>query len=248
VVNPCGEYIFDHRSTTVVDGQSFRDWFINDYMISNETIYHKDPVTGEPQMISLGWMDDSMTPNGPTEEDSNYIADTGFSPSEMQDQVDAYRTTISQFDSAVYDAGAFTWMMMSWGGAKLNTGENNTTDPASCKAILAASCVPEPTRWKRFEGYAIPGGGFKMSAQSFTDYTAEFLLTRGPYAILGYTWFGCTNDETVNPRAAEWDEEFGVPLATCSETSPGSGVFTREWEQATVSWDCNAQHGKITRK
>ena len=55
-VNPCGEYIFDHRSTTVVDGQSFRDWFINDYMISNETVYHKDPVTGKPQLISLGWM------------------------------------------------------------------------------------------------------------------------------------------------------------------------------------------------
>ena len=66
-----------------------RDWFINDYMISNETLYHKNPVTGEPQMISLGWMDDSMTMNGPTEEDSNYIADTGFTTAEMQAQVDA---------------------------------------------------------------------------------------------------------------------------------------------------------------
>ena len=25
-------------------------------MISEETLYHKNPVTGEPQMISLGWM------------------------------------------------------------------------------------------------------------------------------------------------------------------------------------------------
>ena len=83
-VNPCGEYIMDHRSTVVVDGQSFREWFINDvrkaalrcaprhphhsptllprhlhapqYMISNETLYHKDPVTGKPAMISLGFV------------------------------------------------------------------------------------------------------------------------------------------------------------------------------------------------
>ena len=56
-VNPCGEYIMDFRSKDVeVNGQTMQDWFINDYMISNETLHHKNPVTGEPQMISLGWM------------------------------------------------------------------------------------------------------------------------------------------------------------------------------------------------
>jgi len=29
-------------------------------MISNETLFHKDPKTGEPQRIGLGWLDDSM--------------------------------------------------------------------------------------------------------------------------------------------------------------------------------------------
>lgn len=156
-------------------------------MISNETLYHKNPITGEPQMISLGWMDDSMTLNGPTEEDPNYIADTGFTPAQMQDQVAAYRTTIAQFDVAVKAAGGFTWMMMSWDGAKLNTGINNTTDPATCRAHLATTCVAQPQSWSRYQGYAIPGGGFKMTPQGFTDYTSEFLLTRGPYALLGYT-------------------------------------------------------------
>ena len=33
----------------------------------------------------------------------------------------------------------------------------------------------------------------RFLARCFTDYTAEFLLTRGPYALLGYTWAGCTN-------------------------------------------------------
>ena len=29
-------------------------------------------VTGKPQVIGLGWLDDSMRPQGPTEEDRNY--------------------------------------------------------------------------------------------------------------------------------------------------------------------------------
>ena len=46
--NPCGEYIFDHRNA------SFGDWFVNEYMISAETLLHK------PIPIGLGWLDDSM--------------------------------------------------------------------------------------------------------------------------------------------------------------------------------------------
>ena len=33
--------------------------------------------------------------------------------------------------------------------------------------------------------YTVPEGGKGVTPQGFTDYTAEFLLTRGPYAILG---------------------------------------------------------------
>lgn len=59
-------------------------------MVTNETIFHKNPATGEPQPIGLGWLDDSMTPHGPTEEDKNYIADTGASAEEIAAQVAAY--------------------------------------------------------------------------------------------------------------------------------------------------------------
>jgi hypothetical protein len=30
--------------------------------VTNETLLHKDPTTGEPQVIGLGWLDDSMSP------------------------------------------------------------------------------------------------------------------------------------------------------------------------------------------
>ena len=56
---------------------------------------------------------------------------------------------------------------------------------AACKATLAMECVAKPSSWNKMVLYNIPGGGSGVSAEGFTDYTAEFLLTRGPYAILG---------------------------------------------------------------
>eukprot|EP00035_Acanthoeca_spectabilis_P024842 m.455618 g.455618 ORF g.455618 m.455618 type:complete len:638 (+) comp20907_c0_seq1:3-1916(+) len=244
--NPCAEYIFDHRGGEV-EGRTFRDWFINEYMISNETLLHKDPLTGEPQPIGLGWLDDSMQPGGPTEEDRNYIADTGASPAEMEEQVQAYQESIYELKKKVLPMGGFWWQLMDGSGMKVNGA---STD--QCKTTLRSLCVgahpsASPSTWQKLQMYNIPDGGTGATAQNFTDYTAEFLLTRGPYAMLGYSWCGCTNGEQMRPRAAEWDQDFGVPTEVCKETS--EGVFERKWTEATVTWDCNAAdgapHGKI---
>ena len=56
--------------------------------------------------------------------------------------------------------------------------------------------------------YNIPSGGEHTSAENVTDYTAEFLLTRGPYALLGYSWCGCTNGRDMRPRVKEWDHDY----------------------------------------
>eukprot|EP01051_Picozoa_sp_SAG22_P005892 SAG22_NODE_364_length_11652_cov_5.071497_10_plen_56_part_00 len=34
------------------------------YMVTNETLNHKNRATGEPQGIGLGWLDDSMQLTG----------------------------------------------------------------------------------------------------------------------------------------------------------------------------------------
>ena len=75
------------RSFYLKKGRTFREWFINEYMVTNETLHHTDPVTGKAQPIGLGWLDDSMSMGGPSEEDKNYIADTGASPQDMAEQV-----------------------------------------------------------------------------------------------------------------------------------------------------------------
>lgn len=260
--NPCGEYIFNH-SGAAVNGQTFRDWYINEYMVSNETLYHKNPITGESQAIGLGWLDDVMHASGPTEEDKNYIDDTGASPESMAQQAAAYDASIAALKEKVLPIGGFWWQLMDQRGMTLLASPKRQPtaylSPAKCKATLAKLCTgvaaEKPATWSRMQMYIVPNGGTGVSTMHFTDYTAEFMLTRGPYALLGYSWAGCTDGQQFRPRAKEWDVmTYGEPVdgAACSESAAGSGIFERRWTGATVQWDCNAepesQHGKITLK
>ena len=249
-VNPCGEYIFDHRGGAV-EGRTFREWFISEYMITNETLLHRNPGTGRPQPIGLGWLDDEMDMRGPSEEDSHYIEDTGASSESMKSQVAAYRQSMRELTQKVVAMGGFYWQLMDGGGMKTLSKMNKE----QCQQTLRALCVPKPATWNKMQLYNIPNGGEGVSPAAFTEYTAEFLLTRGPYALLGYSWCGCTNGQHARPRAKEWDEDFGEPAggAACRETGPGTGIFQRLWKKGTmaqqqqyrVQWDCNKGKGAI---
>ena len=130
--------------------------------------------------------------------------------------------------------------------------------PAQCNQTLASYCVPDPPQWKQYTMNQIPGGGKGLTTANLTDYTAEFLLTRGPYAMLGYTWYGCTGSAFADyhqggasyhpPRAKEWDMDFGAPMKPCVKRVGQGLVYTRDYEKATVEWDCDKGHGMITMK
>lgn len=156
--NPCAEYIFDHRGG-VVEGRNFTEWFVNEYMVTNETLYHKNPVTGEPQVIGLGWLDDSMRSKGPTEEDRNYIADTGASPQEMKDQVAAYEASMLALKKKVVPMGGYWWQLMDTGNTKVAAKvKGKRVTPAQCKAALGNMCVPKPSSWNKLTLNSIGGG------------------------------------------------------------------------------------------
>jgi hypothetical protein len=74
---------------------------------------------------------------------------------------------------------------------------------------------------------------------------ANFLLTRGEYSWLGWGWKGCSKQYYFPP---EFNVDYGVPAALCSETAPGSNVFVREYSKATVTMDCAAWKGQIKMK
>ena len=75
--------------------------------------------------------------------------------------------------------------------------------------------------------------------------TAEFLLTRGDYAWIGYGWLGC-GANTDWPYPQEWTQDYGgKATGPCSETGNGTRVFRRAYPKAVVEWDCNTASGSI---
>ena len=132
-------------------------------------------------MIGLGWLDDSMTPHGPTEEDRNYMADCGVDAADMKTQVAAYKTSMTALVKKVIPMGGYWWQLMDGGGNKLAAKK---TTPAQCKTILSAACVATPPSWNKMQLFNIGNGGKGLKEDTLKQYTAEFLLTRGPYAML----------------------------------------------------------------
>ena len=111
-------------------------------------------------------------------------------------QTAAFQESMAQLAKKVIPLGGFWWQLMDGSGVKLNptgawnTGANISVPPAKCKAVLQELCVganasATPSAWNRMQMFTVPNGGKNVTAQGFTDYTAEFLLTRGPYAMIG---------------------------------------------------------------
>ena len=115
----------------------------------------------------------------------------------MMAQTAAFQESMHQLAKKVIPMGGFWWQLMDGSGVKLNptgawrTGANVSVPTAQCKAVLEQICVganasaATPSTWNRMQMYTVPEGGKNVTAQGFRDYTAEFLLTRGPYAMLG---------------------------------------------------------------
>lgn len=82
---------------------------------------------------------------------------------------------------------------------------NNMTEE-KCTALYRKLCVPSPVGHMRMQMYNIdigrrPDWNTSLGTATFTANTIEFLLTRGAYALLGYSWDGCFSAPT--PRAKD---------------------------------------------
>lgn len=249
--NPCGEYTFDHRNA------SFAEWWVNEWMISNQTLLHDPP-------IGLGWLDDGIGFNGVSElavPPGSWVNDTGSSLSDMQAHVDAFLANIGRLQRAVVDRKGFYWQMIQGRGplirpvANISMGTCHEPQPrqvssTKCATTLRQWCVPDPQPWQVAHLYNVCAAEM-INALTARDATAEFLLTRGEYAWIGYNWAGCFpmpfhNATWLRPRPVQWDVDYGGrPAGPCEETVPASGVFKRTYPNAEVEWNCNTGTGAI---
>ena len=254
---PCGEYLWDHRN------QSLRTWLINEFILGNETglgnanvdgFYLDDGWTNKPSPVP-SWAPptyrqcDMAEHGGATEEDFFCTVDMGLSAEDVNDIKGNWSETIQQVHAAALRVNGFTWSQFLANGVF----SMDLDDPrAKCATRLRQQCQPgnrwhesalmyEFTRKKFHDPFPLP---------YINEDTASFLLVRGPYAWLGFSWMGCnTADVAQYLRPKEMDMDYGEPIDDyCKETAPNSGVFVREWTKASVQMDCNGFKGTITMK
>ena len=163
--------------------------------------------------------------------------DTGLTPADAAASVAAFNTTMTRMFDKLVAMGGFAWQL-----ADEHWHLVRKTAPDECASILRAWCVPDPPFWRKAHFYRVSASQVTTNA---TDFTAEFLLTRGPFAWLGFGWDGCFPTVPVPPRPELWDYDFGMPSGHCVELG-NTGVFQRNYSRATVTWDCPHGVGEIT--
>ena len=193
--------------------------------------------------------------------DAHAVADMGLSAQELGDIAAAFDWMQDRVYAAILARGKFSWNQL-WNGQR--TPWADCPEPMvtrdNCSSDIRSLCSEASLARQHAMIYGFSPGCSSCHARgscqsnfswnNFTDPDADiaaFLLTRGPFAWLGHGWSGCTNTQPgterhfaeLYRRPAALDGDYGRPLGLCTETVPGSGVFTRRWSKATITFDCN---------
>jgi len=237
---PIGEYLFDPRAANVsVHGQTLMEWYIDEYLFS--------PTGAGNPNISGFYFDDDWTMNGPSEMNGNAKEDMGLTTDNLTDLVNSFNYVMTNAYEQIIKRGKFTWNQFYNYGSNWIDCPDPLVTQKSCASDIRALCTADSPGQKFAMLYAFAPGchGSTSNITNPEQDIANFLLVRGPHAWLGHGWSGCS-------RTYEWpaalDVDYGEPLGLCSETSSGSGVFTREWSKSTVKTDCNTWKSTITMK
>jgi hypothetical protein len=156
-------------------------------------------------------------------------------------------------EAKILNSSSFGWKMFDI-GSRTNAGPPFIKE--NCTSYMReTACRPDSVLQNKSLLYGFTDQSVnKSKLPYFKQDLASFLLIRGPYAWLGYSWIGCNGDPKVRNGPidyqfpAELGQDYGEPIdATCSETGKGSEVFTRKWSKATVTLDCKAWTSTIAR-
>ena len=242
---PCGEYLFDHRNS------SLGDWLL-------ETFLFGDTGMGSP-FVDGFFLDDLWAPHGgwgcqltssfggPTEMNDNCIQDMRLTGDVVDHVTAAWHQNFVTAKAAAVAAGGFEWHLFAGYNAPLQGG------PQQCEAFFREACLPHSTAYDSalMVGFTPDLDPEKPGrAPHWKEDLATFLLIRGPFAWIGHGFSTCSlGDEPVGgvgqlyERPVALNVDYGTPLGLCSETQ--SGVFTRKWSKASVMFNCSSGTGTI---
>ena len=133
-------------------------------------------------------------------------------------------------------------------------------DVISCMCVDDACCyachLSGPYAWLGY-GWMGCGCGWEHNGHFPALFTSCSIYTSsqcksGIHTLLhcaadGLTHLHCSGKMPcdIYQRPAALDLDYGTPTALCSETAPGSAVFSRNWSKSRVTVDCNTYTSHI---
>ena len=242
---PCGEYLFDHRNS------SLGDWL-------EETFLLGDTALGSP-FVDGYFLDDGWSPHGgwgctqsspyggPTEMNTNCTQDMGLNQTEIEDITAAWHQNFVSAKAVSVAAGGFEWHLLQ------TTSAPDQGDREQIKAFFPEACQPRSTAYD--SALFVPftyGQKAGSGAPEWEEDLATFLLIRGPHGWIGHGFSTCSLDSEpvggpgeLYERPPALDTEYGVPQGLCVEGAAKTGRFGRKWTKADVSYDCSTGKGSV---
>ena len=211
---PVGFYVFNHSSTTIINNQTFLDWFLHSYMLND---YGMSPY------VSGFFWDDYWSSTGLTpsvDSAPNATLDMNLTQAEINQIVVSYNYNMEVLRNMTLQAGKFSWQML-WTGGSPDAVGGTCPGPlvsnvsSQCANDLRTYCSSDSITLKRTLMYAIGPGecrGDPSIMPQFNQDLANFLLIRGPYAFFGHGWLGCSRSYLL-PDELNYD--YGEPLNLC---------------------------------
>ena len=229
----CGEYVFNHRNSSLIN------FLLSDY-------FFPQPF---PASVSGYYVDDGWSSSGPSEMDKDSVQKMGMTPADVSAMIAAWSFNQQAWRDALIAKGLFEWFLL-YGGQQTAPGQNQTCGQCTCQTYLEAQCGPTAgsQNGTLFYGYSRITHQIPFPLPTPTQDLTMFLLSRGPYAYFGYGWTGCLDATRPFTHPPELDADYGSPLNFCSETSPKSGIWTRNYTNADFTMDCSTFTADIHMK
>ena len=228
----CGEYVFNHRNT------SLSSFLLGEYFF--------DPVNGMGNPLLDGvYVDDDWSSSGPSEMDKDAVEKMGMSPEDVSAMRTAWLFNQQAWRDALVSASKFEWFLF-YGGQQTAPGQNQTCGQCTCQTYLEKNCgeYSPSQNGTLFYGYSRISHSNPFPLPSPDQDLAAFLLTRGQYSYFGYGWSGCIDATHPFTRPANLNVDYGSPINYCSETAPG--IWQRNYEKYTIQLDCNKWQAEFT--
>ena len=163
----------------------------------------------------------------------------GLTLKDVQDLTVGWHMSFSTIYDAMDDAGAFAYASFNF---------QSTPDKDSIAGVLRGQCAAGASASLYTSALTVlfttpPAccpANRNTTLLQFNEDLAFFMLVRGPAAWIGYTSTFCAAHYDL-PGALFLD--YGDPLGTCKETSPG--VFQRQFANAVAEFDTNTYQGSV---